>query len=207
MCGWKTVGVPLVRSLNTFAVAVRNQSKSPPLQAWMMMIFGLSISAGQFSVSKCLKIWSISNTSGDSFVWLTPTIFPRNPWDMTTSTTLSVSLSFGLFEKWDKASFICCGDTKQKLLNPKSKLPLHRFLYARFYLCCEVCVLHHLISQTFEEFFHVLFILFSTMSGRFVIGKFNVCNQQSHPVRHGLFVRRINLMKEKFDNNVFFLNI
>lgn len=37
--------------------------ESPPLQAWIMTIFGLSFSAGQFFEFKCWKIWSSSNSS------------------------------------------------------------------------------------------------------------------------------------------------
>lgn len=125
---------------------------------------------------------------------------------MTTSMTLSVSLSFGWLEKSEKASFICCGDTQaenRRGLNGRSRLPLRRFLSLPFYLRCEVCVLHHLIAQTHQEFFHVLFIFFSTMSGRCVIGKFNVCNQQSHTVRQGQFVRTVNLIQEKLDRCIF----
>ena len=80
-----------------------------------MKILGLSSSAGHFSVPKCLQRLSMGNSSsGVSFVQSTPRTAPRFPWDMITTNTLSVTLSFRCLENWITALSISCENTKRQ---------------------------------------------------------------------------------------------
>lgn len=61
------------------------------------------------------------------------------------------------------------------------------------YLSCQICMLHHLVSQRLQQFFHVLFIFLSSISVQAMISEIDISDQQSHTTPDCFFGHRVNL--------------
>lgn len=149
---------------------------------------------------------SMGNKSGSSLLGLNsiPQMLPCFPWDMITTTTLSVTWSFGCEENLISAWSMACEEGENHCQTSCPGVQTSMWVQLLFdlclykYLCCEVSVFDHLVTQVREQFLHVFFILPGSISVLFFIPEVYVGYKEGHAVFHTILGHCVHL-RNKFE--------